>query len=156
VPYSVPLHFAASWIALEDVVEGGGELVYLAGSHRLPDHLHGGAYKSLWEAERMTHRTDMKPQTEHYEMELPLRAAAAGMPEEKFLARNGVLIWHADLAHGGRPISMHNIRRSLVTHYCPKEIVPLAAERAGMRIFSHETVAYYTSDHYRGSPPAPA
>jgi ectoine hydroxylase-related dioxygenase (phytanoyl-CoA dioxygenase family) len=151
VPYSLPLQFAASWIALEDVVEGGGELVYLAGSHRLADHLHGGAYKSLWEAERMTRRSDMKPQTEQYEMELPLRATAAGMPEQKFLARKGdVLIWHADLAHGGRPISMQNTRRSLVTHYCPKEIVPLAAERAGMQIVSHENLAYYTSDHYRG------
>jgi hypothetical protein len=79
VTYTLPLKFAASWVALEDVSIGAGELsmattgtaapgtgqharparpevrsvrVYYPGSHRLPDFRYSGRYKSLSEAEQ--------------------------------------------------------------------------------------------------------
>lgn len=42
VVVDTPLNLAASWIALEDVEEGSGELVYFPGSHRFPHHLYEG------------------------------------------------------------------------------------------------------------------
>jgi len=46
-----PLEFAASWIALEDIRPGSGELTYLDGSHRTPEYLFSGKYKH-WNATR--------------------------------------------------------------------------------------------------------
>lgn len=36
-----PLNFAASWVALEDVVEGSGELIYYEGSHKNEEFIFG-------------------------------------------------------------------------------------------------------------------
>jgi hypothetical protein len=36
--------------------------------------------------------------------------------------RTGVLLWHADLAHGGLPISAEKTRASIATHTCPEEV----------------------------------
>ena len=41
-----PLELAASWVALEDIQEGSGELMYVNGSHRLPDWKFGGPRRS--------------------------------------------------------------------------------------------------------------
>ena len=51
VVVSSPLEFAASWIALEDIQPGSGELRYFDGSHRLPEYLFNGRYKH-WNAKR--------------------------------------------------------------------------------------------------------
>ena len=40
-----PMKLCASWVALEDVQAGSGELVYYPGSHRLPDWVYGGHHK---------------------------------------------------------------------------------------------------------------
>ena len=53
VLYTIPRQFAASWIALEDVTLGAGELFDHVGSHRLEDFTYGGADKSVAEARRM-------------------------------------------------------------------------------------------------------
>src|SRR5437588_2024008 len=37
-----PIELAACWIALEDIKPGSGELMYMRGSHRLPDFPFGG------------------------------------------------------------------------------------------------------------------
>src|SRR5258706_5495285 len=39
------MKLCASWIALEDVMPGSGELFYYAGSHRLPDWTYSGQHK---------------------------------------------------------------------------------------------------------------
>src|SRR5262249_15376852 len=45
-----PMHLAATWLALEDVQKGTGELEYYIGSHRDPDFLFGGQHKSMFES----------------------------------------------------------------------------------------------------------
>ncbi len=149
VPYSLPTQFAASWIALEDVTPGAGELTYLEGSHRLPDFLYGGRYKTLWDAQRMLRKNELRGEMENYSANLERRGLEAGMTPSTFLAKRGdVLIWHADLAHGGLPISPHTTRRSVVTHYCPKEVAPLVLERGRTATRVHEDKAWYLTGYY--------
>ena len=54
VPYTIPRQFAATWIALEDVTIGAGELFYYPGSHRFEDFVYKDQFKSVHEAQRVT------------------------------------------------------------------------------------------------------
>ena len=49
------------------------------------------------------------------------------MSEKSFSAKKGdVLIWHADLAHGGAAVTnKESTRKSLVGHFCPEDVSPL-------------------------------
>ncbi len=150
VPYSRPTQFAASWVALEDVAEGGGELTYFPGSHRTAEYLYGGEYKTLWDAQRMLRRNSLREETRTYSADLEERNLKAGLVPEKFMAKKGdVLLWHADLAHGGLPISVDKTRASVVTHYCPAEVAPLTFERGGAEMRLHEDACWYSTGHYR-------
>ena len=104
-----PMHLVATWLALQDVLRGTGELVYYVGSHRAPDYLFGGTNKWM----------ESHPQ-EHARFLDSLDEDAVRYQQVKssFLAKKGdVLIWHGDLAHGGAPISDPGAtRKSLVTH----------------------------------------
>lgn len=105
-----PMHLAATWLALEDVEPGIGELEYYVGSHRAPDFLFGG--NSKW-MESHTEEHDGFLQSLHDD------AARYDQTRSSFLAKAGdVLVWHADLAHGGAAITKPGrSRRSLVTHF---------------------------------------
>ena len=119
VVVSEPLKFAASWIALEDVTEGSGELLYYPGSHRLPDYLFSGKYKS-WKPAR-----DGQNEGSVYIKSLQEKIETAGLAKARFLPKKGdALIWAADLAHGGSKITNCATRYSLVTHYCPSNVAP--------------------------------
>jgi phytanoyl-CoA hydroxylase len=115
-----PGALAASWIALEDVQPGSGELVYYDGSHRLDDFLFSGQYK-CWHHER-----DGAEQHDEYARGLVPRAEAAGLERKRLLVKRGdVLIWSGNLLHGGGEVTDENLsRRSLVGHYCPEWAVP--------------------------------
>ncbi|WP_454694043.1 phytanoyl-CoA dioxygenase family protein [Achromobacter aegrifaciens] len=108
-----PLNLCASWVALEDVKAGSGELIYYPGSHRLPDWVYSNEHKH-YNHERDTHDEHLG----HLEA-LKLRSAEAGYALQSFLPKKGdMLIWSADLAHGGSEITDPTAtRRSLVTHY---------------------------------------
>jgi hypothetical protein len=111
---SVPERFVAGvWVALEDIHEDAGPLLYYPGSHTLPiyadEHVgvvssgpsdtyaHGDRYVAMWEA--LTSGLDLRPQV--------------------FTARKGqALIWAANLLHGGhRQQNPMLTRWSQVTHY---------------------------------------
>jgi ectoine hydroxylase-related dioxygenase (phytanoyl-CoA dioxygenase family) len=140
-----PLELAASWIALEDVRPGSGELAYIDGSHRLPEYLFGGKYKH-WNAKR-----DGDRQHEEWHSLIHENAERLGLEEKTFLPREGdVLIWSADLAHGGSPVSDPTLtRKSLVGHYCPNRVAPiyfkLQPNRRDKRLFDG---GFYASSHY--------
>lgn len=154
VPYTIGRCFAASWIALEDVTLGAGELFYYPGSHLFPDYLYAGAYKSVHEAMRMDALAEPRAAVAGHVASLEERARAAGLARLPFAARRGdALIWHADLVHGGNPVSRDITRKSLVTHYCPKRLAPLFAEQSALGWFGHRGHAY-TSGHYPQFPPA--
>ncbi len=155
VPYTLQRGFVASWIALEDVEAGAGELFYYVGSHRFGDYLYDNQYKSVSEAVRAG-----VPQEAANEMvgphvsSLPVRAKEQDLPERTFIARRGdALIWHADLAHGGKPISTARSRKSVVTHYSGKYSAPLFAERIATPLREHKGRGFYTTSHYPSRPP---
>lgn len=121
VVVSSPLELAASWIALQDVVEGSGELMYYEGSHRLPEYHFGGGTKH-WDPTR----ADSQQQHVEWATLLHTNAQTMGLPYRTFLPKKGdVLIWHADLAHGGAPpTDPAATRKSVVGHYCPTRCQP--------------------------------
>ena len=81
---------------------GAGELFYWVGSHRLPDFLYDGKYKSVSEGQRMTGTKDYRDQATAHTHVLETRAVEFGLRKEVFAARKGdVLIWHSALVHGG-------------------------------------------------------
>jgi hypothetical protein len=112
-----PMNLAASWIALEDIEEGTGELQYYEGSHKSPDYLFGGINKWIDSNEH---------QHEDFLASLHRDAQKYKQKLIKFFPKKGdVLIWHADLAHGGAKITKPGAtRKSLVTHYCGLNATP--------------------------------
>jgi ectoine hydroxylase-related dioxygenase (phytanoyl-CoA dioxygenase family) len=155
VAYTIPRRFAASWIALEDVTIGAGELFYYDGSHHLPDFLYGGDYKSVSEAERCGATDELQAEIAAHVNGLGQRAVEMGLKKSVFAAKKGdALIWHADLVHGGNPISTKATRKSLVTHYCPKRLAPLFAERVPTKLEEHAGHLHTTSHAGYGEKPA--
>ena len=101
------------WIALEDIDEENGPLHYYPGSHKLPYYLNkdydnqGNSFliggKSYNEYERMVEN----------------KIGERGLKKEIFKAKKGdLLIWHANLFHGGEAhINKNKTRKSVVFHY---------------------------------------
>ncbi len=110
--------FVASWIALEDVVPGSGELEYYVGSHALPDYLFSGADRWVKPG---------NPELEGFSGALHEMAKAANLEFTQFRPKKGdALIWAAELMHGGSQIEDESrTRKSLVTHYCPVDQHPM-------------------------------
>jgi hypothetical protein len=150
VNYSLPMQFAASWIALEDVREGAGELYYHVGSHRMPEFLYAREFKGAFEAKRVDSGLDLKADMSRHIELIGAQSSGAGLSTGRFLAKRGdILIWSADLAHGGRPISLAQTRKSVVTHYCPAESAPGYFEhRPVARIKPFGGAAFYTTAQY--------
>jgi phytanoyl-CoA hydroxylase len=120
VVVSSPLELAASWIALQDVTAGSGELMYLEGSHRLPEYVFGG------ERKHYDSELDRKEDEQEWTRLIHENAEKMGLERRTFLPRKGdVLLWHADLAHGGSVVEDDQAtRKSLVGHYCPRRCQP--------------------------------
>lgn len=117
VRVSRPMELAATWIAYEDIQPGSGELEYMVGSHRIPEFLFDG--HSKWLAENSKENPAF---LEHILRECQNK----GLRKERFLPKKGdVLIWSADLGHGGSPVTKPTSRRSLVTHWCPTSVTPM-------------------------------
>ncbi|MFZ3323479.1 MAG: phytanoyl-CoA dioxygenase family protein [Usitatibacter sp.] len=112
-----PMGLAASWVALEDVRKGSGEFQFVPGSHSLPEVLNRGVSKG--------HNGDMAAY--HDVLQTTLRQCEArGLKTEYFMAKKGdVLMWHADLMHGGAKIDDPRLtRKSFICHYMPFGAMP--------------------------------
>lgn len=140
-----PMELAACWIALEDVQPGSGELIYVPGSHRFPDFDFGYGEKH-WrggQAEIQSHTT--------WSYWIINESKRQGLPVKRFLARKGdILIWHADLAHGGSQVQDFALtRQSLVGHFCPADARPFYFDHGSYRsrIAEHGAL-HYSSGHY--------
>lgn len=117
-----PLMFVGVWVALEDVQEGSGELIYYPGSHLWGDWLFSNRFRHFNE------RRDGKQQLIDWEKWMHGEAKKRNISAQKFMAKKGdVLVWHSGLAHGGSQISSEGqTRRSIVGHYCPVSVVSLS------------------------------
>lgn len=101
------------WIALEDVQEHSGPLMYYPGSHRLP-YLSAEDLGLTPEAMR----SEQHPQKffqDHWDAEIERH----GFSKHLFHPRCGdILIWHANLLHGGEAVENPDLSRwSQVNHY---------------------------------------
>jgi len=113
-----PLLLVATWIALEDVTPGSGELAFFDRSHKLPHYLFKDGTK------RMDFAADDQ---DLYISELEAACRERDMTYERFMARKGdVFIWAADLVHRSHPRTLPDgaSRLSCVTHYHPATTVP--------------------------------
>lgn len=108
-------YLAASWIACEDIHPDSGALMYYPGTHRLPYVF--------------SHEVGLSPDEfrQHgyaaveakYEPYIETLLANSRFERHVFTpAKGDVLIWHANLLHGGSPRrDLRHSRKSLVGHY---------------------------------------
>ena len=128
-----PMQLLATWVALEDVVQGRGELTYFEHSHRIPHFFFTDGSKRF-----KAERDEPGPITRHLEEQV----RAHGCQKKDFLAKKGdVFLWSADLVHGSNPRTLpeEETRMSCVTHYCPETTKPF-----WFRVFKgHRGIAEY-------------
>jgi ectoine hydroxylase-related dioxygenase (phytanoyl-CoA dioxygenase family) len=115
---SMPAKFMAGvWIALEDVTHENGPLFYYPGSHQMPEYNFNHFREDLVD----------NSYANYHDYELFMEALMLNSPYEKkeFLAKKGdVLIWSANIVHGGSPvIDPNSTRLSQVTHYYFKDCI---------------------------------
>ena len=91
-------YLTAAWIAFEDIHPDSGPLVYYPGSHKLP-YLFS---KDVNITEADFKREGYAPYHARYEPRIQELIATHQIEPHYFHARKGdVLIWHANLLHGG-------------------------------------------------------
>jgi ectoine hydroxylase-related dioxygenase (phytanoyl-CoA dioxygenase family) len=112
-------YLVAVWIALEDIHENSGPLFYYPGSHKLPYLLNDdfGNISTGWMLGNREY-TD-------YEDVIANLILKKGLQPERFLPRKGdILVWHANLLHGGEPIVDPELtRKSMVIHYFAHDVI---------------------------------
>ncbi|HHM20513.1 MAG TPA: phytanoyl-CoA dioxygenase, partial [Bacteroidetes bacterium] len=114
-----PGYLIAAWIALEKVHQDNGPLFYYPGSHRLP-YITTQDYDSGNTRFRLGSESNKR-----YEDKIAEVIEEAGLEKEYFFAEKGdVLVWHANLLHGGDPIRRPGAtRKSMVAHYYCEDVI---------------------------------
>lgn len=120
-----------AWVALEDVHPDSGPVFYVPGSHRLP-------YVMSEDLDLDSSPLLVPEKSAAYNRLVAERIAELGTEPVPFLARKGdVLLWHANLLHGGAPIAdPARTRRSLVAHFYGKGVLLYhdVTERPGLSV----------------------
>ena len=103
----------AVWIALEDINEECGPLHYYPGSHKLP-YIMNREYDNIGSRFKLGTKTYAE-----YEDYIEGVVAKNNLEKKVFTAKKGdILIWHANLLHGGNEvIDKNSSRKSMVFHY---------------------------------------
>jgi hypothetical protein len=111
-------YLIAAWIALEATDENNGPLFYYPGSHKLP-------YLSCLDYESGNNNWLIGGKYSRYEDKVEEIVASKTFEKKYFHAEPGdVLIWHANLLHGGDPIKKQGrTRKSMVSHYFCKDVI---------------------------------
>jgi ectoine hydroxylase len=112
-------YLIAAWIALEDTNMENGPLFYYPASHRLPFLLNNDFN------EGETAITLGKKDYPDYEDAIEKLITKNKFEKKIFLAKKGdVFIWHANLVHGGLPVSNRELtRKSMVIHYYANDVI---------------------------------
>jgi len=111
-------YLAATWLAYEDIGPNCGPLVYYPGSHKLPYLLS----EDLGIASGVD---DYSGYNSQYEPAIQRQIEAHGLKPVHFMAKKGsLLIWHANLLHGGsKRLDYKLSRKALVCHYIAEGVV---------------------------------
>jgi hypothetical protein len=109
----------AIWVALEDISADSGPLHYYPRSHKLP-YIMNRDYDNVGTEYKLGSKT-YADYTDRIEEEIEKR----NLKKEVFLAEKGdVLIWHANLLHGGEPVQNEkSTRKSMVFHYYTEDAI---------------------------------
>lgn len=109
----------AVWVALEDIQPTSGPLHYYPGSHKLP-YVMNRDYDNVG----TTHKLGTKKYAD-YEDHIADIVAKNKLTKEVFTAQKGdVLIWHANLLHGGEEVEeAGSTRKSMVFHYYAEDAI---------------------------------
>ncbi len=101
------------WIALDDITKDNGPLHYYPGSHKLPYYLNED-YDNEGNSISIGDKS-----YKAYEDMIEEKIKEQHLTKVSFLANKGdLLIWHANLFHGGDPhVDKSKTRRSMVLHY---------------------------------------
>lgn len=114
-------YLTAAWVALEDIHPDSGPLVYYPGTHKLPYIFS----QDVGIAPDSFLKTGYSSFMEKYEPAIQKLVQEKNFTPAYFNAQKGdVLIWHANLLHGGS--LRHNLqlsRKALVSHYFVKGAV---------------------------------
>jgi ectoine hydroxylase len=107
-----------AWVALEDIDPDAGPVFYYPASHRLPYVM----TEDLGIENGGLVTPDKDPA--YYE-KIERLVADSGLEPVEFTASAGdVLVWHANLLHGGRPVRRAAAsRRSMVAHYFAADVL---------------------------------
>jgi len=107
------------WIALDDITEDNGPLHYYPKSHKLPYYLNAD-----YSNEGNAWLLGSKSYTD-YEAMIAEKIQEQKLEKVKFYAKKGdLLIWHANLFHGGDPhLDKSKTRKSMVLHYFKEEAI---------------------------------
>ena len=113
-------YLVAIWVALEDISEDAGPLSYYPGSHKLPYLLNDG-----YERGGNIFTVGADSNYLKYEEKIGEVVREKRLPKKIFTAKKGdVLIWHANLIHGGEKISRPGAtRKSMVVHYFAEDVI---------------------------------
>lgn len=149
---SIPERFMCGvWVAMEDIDETNGPLVYYPGSHKLPFYSNE-QMGVFWEGDH--------PGQTLYHTAWQALMDAHGLKPDYFHARKGqALIWAANLMHGGAQRTARRTRWSQVTHYYFEDCVyytpmtsDLAFGRGNMRNPPNLLTGSLEEAHYLGHP----
>jgi phytanoyl-CoA hydroxylase len=140
-----PMSMVACWLALEDVQPRSGEFQFIPGSHNLPELLH--------------HGTDKGHGGDYQEYDKVLKATLRmceerGLETKTFMAKKGdVLVWHADLMHGGAPIQdRQQTRKSLVSHIMPFGVMPTFFDSSEVSAIRYARGGYHLDARWNAKP----
>ncbi len=109
----------AVWLALEDVDETNGPLLYYPGSHKIPyvychDFAHENNFLHIDAALYAKYENKIAELIKIYHL----------YPKKFYAKKGDVLIWHANLLHGGAKIlDKEKTRKSMVMHYFAKDVI---------------------------------
>lgn len=112
-------YLLAVWIALEDIDMENGPLFYYPGSHKLPyimnsQYDHGGTRWLLGKANKKNYAAAVQKVIEEHQFQKMIFTASKG----------DVLIWHANLLHGGeKVVDPSRTRKSMVMHYFGTDVI---------------------------------
>lgn len=140
-----PMKLIASWIALEDIKEGSGELEFYPQSHRFEEFLFSSNFKHYCS------QRDGEIEHAKFSDHLRLQITNSRKTSQKFIAKKGdVFLWHADLYHGGSFVTDTNLtRNSIVGHYCPVSARPNYFNYSNENIYEFEgNQSSYSSCYY--------
>jgi len=106
-------YLTAAWIAFDDIHPDSGPLVYYPGSHKLPY-----TFSAMWALRKMSFARQVTVPTSRNMSRSSAKFRKRPVQPAYFHARKGdVLIWHANLLHGGSVRRNMELKRRAVVCY---------------------------------------